>query len=69
MTREYPGTHWFDEEEERAVVDGLRKDSVFRYYGPGQPSTLKSWRTRPEIFTASVFKGKLTHRLLDIFML
>ncbi|NUQ62791.1 MAG: DegT/DnrJ/EryC1/StrS family aminotransferase [Pirellulales bacterium] len=34
---EYPGTHWFDEEEERAVLDVLRSRSLFRYYGPGKP--------------------------------
>lgn len=34
---EYPGTHWFDEEEERAVLDVLRGRALFRYYGPGEP--------------------------------
>ncbi len=34
---EFPGAHWLDEEEERAVVDVLQHGSLFRYYGPGKP--------------------------------
>ena len=35
---EFPGAYWLDEEEERAVLDVLRKGSLFRYYGLGEPS-------------------------------
>jgi 8-amino-3,8-dideoxy-alpha-D-manno-octulosonate transaminase len=34
---EYPGAHWLDETEERAVLDVLRSGSLFRYHGPAKP--------------------------------
>ncbi|MCX6909199.1 MAG: DegT/DnrJ/EryC1/StrS family aminotransferase [Verrucomicrobia bacterium] len=33
----YPGAHWLDAREERAVLDVLRRRSLFRYYGLKQP--------------------------------
>ena len=39
---EFPGAHWLDEEEERAVVDVLRNGSLFRYYGPGKPTYVEA---------------------------
>ena len=35
---EFPGVNWVDDKEEQAVLDVLRKGSLFRYYGPGQPT-------------------------------
>ena len=29
----YPGAHWLDEREDQAVLDVLRRKSLFRYYG------------------------------------
>jgi len=36
--REFPGANWLDEREEAAVLDVLRHGSLFRYYGPGEPT-------------------------------
>ena len=36
--REFPGAHWLDEKEQHAVRDVLRNGSLFRYYGPGEPT-------------------------------
>ena len=33
----FPGAHWLDEQEERAVQDVLRHGSLFRYYGLQPP--------------------------------
>jgi dTDP-4-amino-4,6-dideoxygalactose transaminase len=33
----FPGAHWLDEEEERAVLDVLRNGSLFRFYGLNRP--------------------------------
>jgi len=33
----YPGAHWLDAREERAILDVLRRRSLFRYYGLRQP--------------------------------
>ena len=35
---EFPGAYWIGEEEENAVLDVLRKGSLFRYYGLGEPT-------------------------------
>jgi len=35
---DFPGANWLDEAEEEAVLNVLRKGSVFRYYGPGEPT-------------------------------
>ena len=43
---EYPGINWLGQEEERAVLDVLRKGSLFRYYGPEPPThvaQLEAW--------------------------
>lgn len=34
---EFPGAHWLDEEEQRAVLDVLRSRALFRHYGPSKP--------------------------------
>lgn len=33
----YPGAHWLDAREERAVVRAVRRRALFRYYGLGRP--------------------------------
>ncbi len=33
----YPGAHWLDGREDRAVLDALHRRSLFRYYGVNQP--------------------------------
>ncbi len=33
---EFPGAYWLDEQEEQAVLDVLRRGSMFRYYGLGE---------------------------------
>jgi 8-amino-3,8-dideoxy-alpha-D-manno-octulosonate transaminase len=33
----YPGAYWLDEREERAVLDVVRRRSLFRYYGLKKP--------------------------------
>lgn len=33
---EFPGAYWLDEQEEQAVLEVLRKGSLFRYYGLGE---------------------------------
>lgn len=40
--REFPGVHWLDEQEDRAVLDVLRNGSLFRYYGPGKPTYVEA---------------------------
>lgn len=35
--REYPGTHWYNSQEEEAVCDVLRRGAPFRYYGLEEP--------------------------------
>lgn len=34
---EFPGVYWLGKAEERAVLDVLRRGSLFRYYGVGEP--------------------------------
>ncbi len=34
---EFPGVHWLDGEEERAVLEVLRNRAVYRYYGVNKP--------------------------------
>ena len=34
---EFPGAYWVDQKEEKAVLDVLRKGSLFRYYGLKKP--------------------------------
>jgi dTDP-4-amino-4,6-dideoxygalactose transaminase len=33
----YPGAHWLDEREDRAVLDALHQRALFRYYGLKKP--------------------------------
>ena len=35
--KEFPGTHWYDNQEEEAVCDVLRRGAPFRYYGLKEP--------------------------------
>ncbi|MFA6471302.1 MAG: aminotransferase class I/II-fold pyridoxal phosphate-dependent enzyme, partial [Candidatus Latescibacterota bacterium] len=34
---EFPGAYWLDEKEEEAVLDAIRKRTLFRHYGPQKP--------------------------------
>ncbi|MDP2983223.1 MAG: DegT/DnrJ/EryC1/StrS family aminotransferase [Candidatus Latescibacter sp.] len=34
---EFPGAYWLDEKEEEAVLDVLRRRTLFRHYGPDKP--------------------------------
>jgi dTDP-4-amino-4,6-dideoxygalactose transaminase len=34
---EFPGAYWLDEKEEEAVLDALRRRTLFRHYGPDKP--------------------------------
>ena len=38
----YPGAHWLDQREDRAVLDVLHRRSLFRYYGLKQPKYVKT---------------------------
>jgi 8-amino-3,8-dideoxy-alpha-D-manno-octulosonate transaminase len=43
---EFPGINWIGKDEEKAVVDVVRKGSLFRYYGPQAPThvaQLEDW--------------------------
>ncbi|MCX5643142.1 MAG: DegT/DnrJ/EryC1/StrS family aminotransferase [Phycisphaerae bacterium] len=43
---EFPGINWLGKEEEKAVLDVVRKGSLFRYYGPQAPThvaQLEDW--------------------------
>ena len=43
---EFPGINWIGKEEEKAVVDVVRKGALFRYYGPQAPThvvQLEEW--------------------------
>jgi dTDP-4-amino-4,6-dideoxygalactose transaminase len=43
---EFPGVNWLGKEEENAVLDVVRKGSLFRYYGPQLPThvaQLEDW--------------------------
>jgi dTDP-4-amino-4,6-dideoxygalactose transaminase len=43
---EFPGVNWLGKEEEKAVLDVMRKGSLFRYYGPEAPThvaQLEDW--------------------------
>lgn len=35
--REFPGGHWLDKAEEKAVANVVRRRALFRYYGLGKP--------------------------------
>ena len=36
----YPGAHWLDAREERAVLEVLHRRSLFRYYGMKPPKSV-----------------------------
>jgi len=46
---EFPGINWIGKDEEKAVMDVVRKGSLFRYYGPQAPThvaQLEDWARR-----------------------
>jgi len=47
---EFPGAHWLDEEEDRAVLDVLHNGSLFRYYGPGSPKYVDAFESAAREF-------------------
>ena len=52
---EFPGTHWLDEQEERAVLDVLRSRALFRYYGPGKPKYVDALEAAAREFYGSKY--------------
>lgn len=40
--REFPGVHWLDKQEEKAVLDVLRNKTPFRYYGLRKPKYVEA---------------------------
>ncbi len=46
----FPGMNWADEAEEQAVLNVLRRGSLFRYYGPGQPTAVAALEERAREF-------------------
>ena len=51
----FPGVNWFDNKEERAVLDVIRKRALFRYYGPQEPSHVASFETLAREFYGSKY--------------
>ena len=47
---EFPGTYWIDEGEERAVLEVLRKRTLFRYYGPQPPTAVQAFEASAREF-------------------
>lgn len=47
---EFPGTYWIDEQEERAVLEVLRKRALFRYYGPQPPTAVQAFEAAAREF-------------------
>ena len=43
--KEFPGAHWFDEEEDRAVLDVLHRKAPFRHYGLDSPRYVASFES------------------------
>ena len=41
--QEFPGAHWYDEKEEQAVCDVVRKGAPFRHYGLNEPEYVKKF--------------------------
>lgn len=39
---DFPGANWLGDEEDRAVLDVLHNGSLFRYYGPGEPTYVQA---------------------------
>jgi dTDP-4-amino-4,6-dideoxygalactose transaminase len=46
----YPGAYWLDEREERAVLDVLHRQSLFRYYGLKKPKYAEALETTARKF-------------------
>ena len=46
----FPGAHWLDEREDRAVLDALHRRSLFRYYGLGKPRHVEALERRAREF-------------------
>ncbi len=47
---EFPGAYWLDQEEENAVLDVLRKGSLFRYYGLNAPTKVDAYEAAAKDF-------------------
>ena len=43
--KEFPGVHWIDKQEEKAVLDVLHNKSPFRYYGLRKPKYVEALET------------------------
>jgi 8-amino-3,8-dideoxy-alpha-D-manno-octulosonate transaminase len=52
---EYPGTNWINDEEEAAVLDVVRRRSLFRYYGPSEPTHVSMLESRAREFYGSKY--------------
>ncbi|MCC7145453.1 MAG: DegT/DnrJ/EryC1/StrS family aminotransferase [Phycisphaeraceae bacterium] len=39
----YPGVHWYDQQEDQAVLDVLHPKAPFRYYGMSQPKYVEAF--------------------------
>jgi 8-amino-3,8-dideoxy-alpha-D-manno-octulosonate transaminase len=52
---EFPGTHWLDEREERAVLDVIRRRALFRYYGPDKPKYVERLEAAARDFYGSQY--------------
>lgn len=50
---EFPGVNWFDKEEEKAVLDVVRRGAVFRFYGPEPPHYVTDLESRARTFYGS----------------
>ena len=46
----YPGAHWLDQREDRAVLDVLHQRALFRYYGVKQPKHVETLEARARAF-------------------
>lgn len=46
----YPGAHWLDGREARAVLDVLRRRALFRYYGVNKPRRVASFEAAARAF-------------------
>src|SRR3989339_960220 len=44
--REFPGTYWIDEKEEKAVVDVVKNGSLFRYYGLNEAKYVNTFEAK-----------------------
>ena len=46
----YPGAHWLDQREDRAVLDVLHRRSLFRYYGMKKPKHVEALEAKARVF-------------------